>query len=60
VERNGNGSRGGLGLRNVRERLEAAFAGASEFEVMPLSGNEYEARMVFPRVMNEPAERKTA
>jgi len=60
VDRNGSGSRSGLGLRNVRERLEAAFAGASEFQLVALSSNEYEARMVFPRVMDESAERKTA
>jgi LytS/YehU family sensor histidine kinase len=60
VARNGDGSHAGIGLRNVRERLEAAFSGASEFQFVPLSGNEYEARMVFPRVLDTTAERKTA
>lgn len=60
VERNGGSSRSGLGLRNVRERLAAAFAGDSEFQLVALAGNEYEARMAFPRVVDEVAGRKTA
>jgi hypothetical protein len=41
-------SRHGIGLRNVRERLEAAFVGHSEFSFRSIGPGEYETVMRFP------------
>jgi LytS/YehU family sensor histidine kinase len=43
-------ARGGLGLNNVRDRLDAAYAGEGALAFRKVSPGEYESAVTFPRI----------
>lgn len=51
VVRSKGDGRGGIGLRNVAERLEARFDGAAELNAGPLPKGGYRASIVMPLIM---------